>query len=66
MRRGMNGLELQAQEGLRRDPHAGDLYVVRGKSGPLISLLWHEGIGMSLYAKRLGPRALHPRPCAAA
>jgi transposase len=29
MRRGMNGLALQVQEALRRDPHAGDLYVFR-------------------------------------
>ena len=34
-------------------PHAGDLYVFRGKSGHLIKVLWHDGIGMSLYAKRL-------------
>lgn len=27
MRRGMNGLALQVQQALRRDPHAGDLYV---------------------------------------
>jgi transposase len=33
MRRGMNGLALQVQEGLKRDPHAGDLYVFRGKRG---------------------------------
>ena len=30
MRRGMNGLALQVQEALQRDPHAGDLYVFRG------------------------------------
>jgi transposase len=30
MRRGMNGLALQVQEGLKRDPHAGDLFVFRG------------------------------------
>jgi hypothetical protein len=29
MRRGMNSLALQVQEGLKRDPHAGDLYVFR-------------------------------------
>ena len=52
MRRGMNGLALQVQEGLRRDPHAGDLYVFRGKSGQLIQS-GMNGIGMSLYAKRL-------------
>jgi len=53
MRRGMNGLALQVQETLRRDPHGGDLYVFRGKSGNLAKILWHDGIGMSLYAKRL-------------
>src|ERR1700757_3441899 len=53
MRRGMNGLALQIQEQLKRDPHAGDLYVFRGKRGHLIKILWHDGIGMSLYAKRL-------------
>ena len=53
MRRGMNSLALQVQEGLRRDPHGGDLYVFRGKSGKLIKILWHDGLGMSLYAKRL-------------
>ena len=53
MRRGMNGLALQVQEGLKRDPHAGELYVFRGKRGDLIKVLWHDGIGLSLYAKRL-------------
>jgi transposase len=53
MRRGMNSLALQVQEALRRDPHGGDLYVFRGKSGKLIKILWHDGLGMSLYAKRL-------------
>jgi transposase len=53
MRRGMNSLALQVQEGLKCDPHASDLYVFRGKSGQLIKVLWHDGIGMSLYTKRL-------------
>ena len=53
MRRGMNGLALQVQQVLGRDPHAGDLYVFRGKRGDLIKVLWHDGLGMSLYAKRL-------------
>jgi transposase len=35
MRRGMQSLALQVQEGLKRDPHAGDLYVFRGRSGQL-------------------------------
>ena len=53
MRRGMNGLALLVQEGLGRDPHAGDLYVFRGRRGDLIKCLWHDGLGLSLYAKRL-------------
>jgi transposase len=53
MRRGMNGLSLQVQEAFRRDPHAGDLYVFRGRRGDLIKILWHDGLGLSLYAKRL-------------
>jgi len=53
MRRGMNSLALQVQQALRRDPHAGDLYVFRGKRGDLLKILWHDGLGMSLYAKRL-------------
>ena len=59
MRRGMNGLALQVQETLRRDPHAGDLYVFRGKRGNLIKILWHDGSGMSLYREAPGTRPLH-------
>ena len=48
---------------LKRDPHGGDLYVFRGKSGKLIKILWHDGLGMSLYAKRLERgRFLWPSP----
>ena len=37
----------------KRDPHAGDLYIFRGRRGDLAKILWHDGIGLSLYAKRL-------------
>lgn len=53
MRRGMRGLALQVQEGLGRDPFAGDVYVFRGRNSSLIKAIWHDGIGLSLYAKRL-------------
>src|ERR1700689_3091790 len=53
MRRGMQGLALQVQEQLKRDPHAGDLYIFRGRRGDLTKILWHDGLGLSLYAKRL-------------
>lgn len=36
MRRGMQGLALQVQEQLKRDPHAGDLYIFRGRRGDLV------------------------------
>ena len=53
MRKGMNGLALQVQQALGRDPHAGDLYVFRGARGDFIKIVWHDGIGMSLYANYL-------------
>nr|CAM78096.1 transposase, fragment IS66 family [Magnetospirillum gryphiswaldense MSR-1] len=63
MRRGMNGLALQVQESLKRDPHVGDLFVFRGRSGDMIKIIWHDGLGMSLYAKRLEKgRFIWPSP----
>jgi transposase len=63
MRRGMQGLALQVQEGLKRDPHAGDVFVFRGRRGDLVKILWHDGLGFSLYAKRLERgRFLWPSP----
>ena len=53
MRRGMRTLALQVQEGLGRDPFAGDIYVFRGRGGSLIKAIWHDGVGLSLYSKRL-------------
>jgi transposase len=53
MRRGFDGLSLVVQEVLKRDPHCGHLFVFRGKRGGLIKLLWHDGQGMCLLAKRL-------------
>lgn len=53
MRRGMRSLALQVQQSLNKDVHAGDLYVFRGRSGAPCKILWHDGLGMSLYAKRL-------------
>jgi transposase len=53
MRRGMNGLALLVQQGLGRDPHAGDLFAFRGRRGDLLKIIWHDGVVMSLYAKRL-------------
>lgn len=53
MRRGMNGLSLQVQEVLRRDPYSGHLFVFRGRRGDLIKVLWHDTQGFCLFVKRL-------------
>jgi len=37
MRRGMNGLALQVQQALARDPHGGDLYIFRGRQAQRVS-----------------------------
>jgi transposase len=53
MRKGMNGLALQVQEVLRRDPHSGHLFVFRGRRSDLIKILWHDDQGFCLFSKRL-------------
>jgi transposase len=53
MRRGFPSLARLVQESLKRDPHAGDLYVFRGRRGDLIKLIWHDGQGACLFTKRL-------------
>jgi len=49
----MRSLALQVQQSFGRDPFAGDLYIFRGRRGDLCKIIWHDGVGMSLYAKRL-------------
>ena len=53
MRKGFDGLALLVQELLKRDPHNGQLFVFRGRRGSLIKVLWYDGQGMCLFAKRL-------------
>jgi len=53
MRRGFDGLALQVQETLKRDPHNGHLFVFRGRRGGLLKILWHDGQGLCLFSKRL-------------
>jgi transposase len=53
MRRGFDGLALLVQQMLNRDPHCGHLFVFRGKCGGLIKVLWRDGQGLCLLAKRL-------------
>jgi transposase len=63
MRKGFDGLALAVQETLRRDPHGAHLFVFRGRRGDLIKVLWHDGQGMCLFAKRLEKgRFIWPSP----
>jgi len=50
---GFDGLALLVQETLKRNAHNGHLFVFRGRRGGLIKVLWHDGQGMCLFAKRL-------------
>ena len=53
MRKGFDGLSLLAQEVLKQDPFSGSLFVFRGKRGDLIKVLYWDGQGFCLFAKRL-------------
>ncbi len=53
MRKGFGSLALMVQEGFKRDPHAGDLWVFRGRRGDLIKLIWHDGDGACLFVNYL-------------
>ena len=53
MRKGFDGLAMLVQATLKHDPHGGQLFVFRGRRGDLIKLIWYDGQGMCLFAKRL-------------
>lgn len=53
MRKGFNGLAAQAQKVLAADPYSGHLFVFRGRRGDLIKVVWWDGQGACLFAKRL-------------
>ena len=53
MRKGFDGLAAMIQEALSENPFSGHLFVFRGKRGDLVKLLWWDGDGMCLLAKRL-------------
>jgi transposase len=64
MRKGFDGLAALVQDHLRRDPFSGQAFVFRGRQGRLIKVLWWDGQGLCLFAKRLERgRLRHPRRC---
>lgn len=53
MRKGMARLAVLVQQMLGHDPFSGTVYAFRGCRGGLIKVLWHDGVGMCLFIKRL-------------
>ncbi len=53
MRKGFDGLAAQVQTVLKADPFCGHLFVFRGRRGDRIKVLWWDGDGICLFAKRL-------------
>jgi transposase len=53
MRKGMDGLAAQAQMVLTQNPFCGHMFVFRGRRGDLVKMLWFDGDGLCLFAKRL-------------
>jgi transposase len=53
MRRGFDGLSGQVQTVLQQQPFSGHVFVFRGRRGDLVKLLWWDGDGLCLFAKRL-------------
>ncbi len=53
MRKGFDGLATLVQIHLQADPFGGHLFVFRGRRGDKIKVLWWDGDGLCLFAKRL-------------
>src|SRR5690349_11751748 len=53
MRKGFDSLAAQAQTVLGQDPFSGHVFCFRGRRGDLVKLLWWDGDGLCLFAKRL-------------
>lgn len=53
MRKGLDGLAATVQTALQRNPFCGHVFVFRGRRGDILKLLWFDGQGLMLLAKRL-------------
>jgi transposase len=53
MRRGFTGLSAVVQTTLEAEPLSGHVFVFRGRRGDPIKVLWFDGDGLCLFAKRL-------------
>jgi len=53
MRKGFDGLAALVPQRLAEDPFSGQLFVFRGRRGDRLKILWWDGDGLCLFAKRL-------------
>ena len=53
MRKGFDGLAAAVNNQIQADPFCGHLFVFRGRRGDRIKVLWWDGDGLCLFAKRL-------------
>ena len=53
LRRGFTGLSGMVQTTLQENPFSGHVFVFRGRRGDLIKMLWWDGDGLCLFAKRI-------------
>ncbi|MBV8521012.1 MAG: IS66 family insertion sequence element accessory protein TnpB [Acetobacteraceae bacterium] len=53
LRCGFSGLSAIVQTTLEQDPFSGHVFVFRGRRGDLLKVLWWDGDGLCLLAKRL-------------
>lgn len=53
LRSGFTGLSGKVQTALEQNPFSGHVFVFRGRRGDLIKVLWWDGDGLCLFAKRL-------------
>ena len=53
MRRGFTGLSGMVQTALKGNPFSGQVFIFRGRRGDLLKVLWWDGDGLCLFAKRL-------------
>jgi transposase len=53
LRKGFDGLSALVANVLHDDPFCGHLFVFRGKRGDYLKLLYWDGCGLCLFAKRL-------------
>jgi transposase len=52
-RKGFDSLSVLAQDVLKQDPFSGAVFCFRGRRGDLVKILYWDGQGFCLFAKRL-------------